>query len=314
MVNKIEVWDKGMTHSKLKNDFTMKRNKIMRRYNRYHLFVFGFVMASFMFLVCSIMIESLGTSTTSSALAEADFDLDFLPTPSIRPSSTPPPSPTAEVQMRAIQPTIVPPTSEAAVLLPTSMAPLQIPNHPQERNLNCEFRSATDLAAYYGWEFGWKDLFKKVGHDPNGNPYVGFVGRSIDDPPGGIYPAGYGVYAEPVANGLRNMGMNATAYEGQTIEWLKQKLIEGNPIVVWATAGLSKSQVVEWETKNGVIVQGVPHEHTFTAVGYDEAGIYLNDPYKGSTDYYPWESFQDSWALLGNMALTIDEAVPLAAR
>lgn len=284
----------------------MKRNRMIRRYNRYHWLVLIFVMASFIFLGCSIIIGSLGRSTASPALAEADL----LPTPFIVPSSTPSPSPTAEAQMRTIEATIVPSTSEPAVLLPTRIDPLQIPNHPQERNLNCEFRSATDLAAYYGWDFAWEELFKKVGHDPNGNPYVGFVGRSIDDPPGGIYPAGYGVYAQPVAKGLREMGINATAYQKQTIEWLKQKLTEGDPIVVWATAGLSKSEVVEWETKNGVIVQGVPHEHTFTAVGYDEAGIYLNDPYTGSTDYYPWDRFQYSWALLDNMALTIDEATP----
>lgn len=279
----------------------------MRRVNRHHLLVFAFALAAFMVVLCSIMIESVGTSTSSPALAEGER----LPTPFVAPTATLQPTITpTKPDLQPIVPTIVQPTFETAAELPVALGPLEIPNHPQERNLNCEFRSTTDLAAYYGLEFTWEELFKKVGHDPNGNPNVGFVGLSMDDPPGGIYPAGYGVYAEPVAKGLQNMGIPATAYQGQTIEWLKSKLTEGHPMVIWATAGLSKSQPVEWETKDGLIVQGVPHEHTFTAVGYDEAGIYLNDPYTGSTDYYSWERFQASWLLLGNMALTIDQPLP----
>ncbi len=276
-------------------------------YNRHHWVVFVLVMSSFMLLLCSAMFSHFMPSTSTSARAQADI----LATPNIQPTNTVQLDPMIEkVQIKTIEATVIPPPRESPPLLPEQIEPLQIPNHPQERNLSCEFRSATDLATYYGWEFTWKELFKQVGHDPNGNPNVGFVGRSIDDPPGGIYPAGYGVYAEPVARGLRDLGVDATAYREQTIEWLKLKLTEGHPIIVWATAGLSQSQIVEWETKDGIIVQGVPHEHTFTAVGYDEVGIYLNDPYTGGTDYYTWEQFKSSWLLLGNMALIINEAQP----
>jgi len=276
-------------------------------YNRHHWLVFVLVISSFMLLICSALFAHLMPNTSAPVLAQADT----LATPNILPTKTVQLNTIIEeVKIQTIEPTIVPPPIEPTPLLLNQTEPLQIPNHPQERNLNCEFRSATDLATYYGWEFTWEELFKKVGHDPNGNPNVGFVGSSIDDPPGGIYPAGYGVYAEPVAKGLRDLGVNATAYQEQTIEWLKLKLTEGHPIIVWATAGLSKSQPVEWQTKDGLIVQGVPHEHTFTVVGYDEAGIYLNDPYKGSTDYYMWDKFNPSWSLLGNMALIIDEALP----
>ena len=276
-------------------------------YNRYHWLVFVLVMSSFMLLLCSAVFSHLIPSTSISVSAQADT----LATPKIRPTNTvQTDSIVDEPQIQAIEATVIPPPIEPTPLLLKQMQPLQIPNHPQERNLSCEFRSATDLATYYGWEFTWEELFKQVGHDPNGNPNVGFVGRSIDDPPGGIYPAGYGVYAKPVAKGLRDLGVNATAYEEQTVEWLKLRLTEGHPVIVWATAGLSKSQIVEWQTKDGITVQGVPHEHTFTAVGYDEVGIYLNDPYTGETDYYTWEQFQPSWLLLGNMALVINEVLP----
>lgn len=187
---------------------------------------------------------------------------------------------------------------------------LQIPNNRQERTLNCEFRSATDLAAYYGRHFTWEQLFEIVGYDPTGNPHKGFAGRSVDDPPGGLYPAGYGVYAEPIARGLRQFGIAATAHQGQTLEWLKQKLADGHPVMVWAVAYMDVAEVVMWQTTDGATVKAVPFEHTFNVVGYDESGVLVNDPHTATTDYYNWGQFQASWALLGNMALTIDE--PLA--
>lgn len=212
----------------------------------------------------------------------------------------------------------VPPPAEPLVVVlkaPVSAAApatgrLQVPNTKQERTLNCEFRSATDLAAYYDKHFSWEELFEIVGYDPGGDPNKGFAGQSVDDPPGGIYPAGYGVYAEPVARGLKALGVAATAYKGQTVEWIKQKLAAGHPVMVWATAYMGRSETVEWQTTDGVTVNGVPYEHTYNVVGYDESGVWVNDPYTATTDHYTWEKFQASWALLGNMALSIDE--PLA--
>jgi uncharacterized protein YvpB len=196
---------------------------------------------------------------------------------------------------------------------PTPEASLQVPNNKQERNLNCEFRSAADLAAYYGWNITWEELFEVVGHDANGDPNEGFVGRSMDDPTGGIYPQGYGVHAGPVASGLRRLGIAATAHMGQSVDWLKQQVAGGHPVVVWARAGMLPGAPVSWQTADGRIVQGVPYEHTFTLVGYDDAGVRVNDPYSATTDYYTWRQFEISWAILGNMALTIDEAVPASS-
>ncbi len=196
---------------------------------------------------------------------------------------------------------------------PTIPAPLPatvrltVPNRPQERTLNCELRSATDLAEYYGSIFTWEALFAKVGYDPDGDPNMGFVGRSIDDPSGGIYPDGYGVHAEPIARGLRAMGLNAVAHRGQTREWLQASLAAGEPVLLWATGGMDPSYRVEWQTRDGRTVWGVPFEHTFTAVGYDQDGIWLNDPFGGTTDHYPWATFERAWALLDQMAVTIQE-------
>lgn len=90
----------------------------------------------------------------------------------------------------------LPPAAPQADALADDVAPqaasvlLDLPRSRQDRNLNCEMVSATDLAAFYGWEFTWRQLFEFVGVDPAGDPHVGFVGRSMNDPVGGLYPAG----------------------------------------------------------------------------------------------------------------------------
>lgn len=76
------------------------------------------------------------------------------------------------------------PLPSAEMALPGSAPPsplqilLDVPRRPQERNLDCELRSATDLAAYYGWNFTWQQLFEVVGVDPGGDPNLGFVGAA----------------------------------------------------------------------------------------------------------------------------------------
>ncbi|MEI2692967.1 MAG: hypothetical protein V9H69_25940 [Anaerolineae bacterium] len=109
------------------------------------------------------------------------------------------------------------PSADELALPSAPPSPLQIlldvPRRPQERNLNCEFRSATDLASYFGWAFTWEQLFEVVGANSGGDPNLGFVGRSMNDPVGGLYPSGYGVYAEPLAQGLRRLGVPATAHQ-----------------------------------------------------------------------------------------------------
>ncbi len=205
---------------------------------------------------------------------------------------------------------ILAPPAPEVVETPYPEVQLQVPNNKQERSLNCEFRSTADLAAYYQWNITWEELFEVVGHSPTGDPNQGFVGSSMDDPAGSLYPRGYGVYASPVARGLRRLGIDATAHTGQTVEWLKQKVSDGHPIVVWARAGMLPGTLIEWNTTDGVTVQGVSYEHTFTIVGYNDDGVWVNDPYTATTDFYPWQQFTASWAILGNMALTIDEPPP----
>lgn len=188
---------------------------------------------------------------------------------------------------------------------------LNVPLRKQERNLSCEYQSAADLAAYYGWNISWQDIFLKVGLDPSGDPNRGFAGRSLDDPPGSLFPLGYGIYAEPLARGLRRLGIQAQAHLGKDVEWLKARLSQGHPVIIWATYGMTIQPVSQWLTTHGTIVEGVPYEHTFTVVGYNQKGVWVNDPYDASQQFYSWQVFEKSWALFDQMALTIDEKIPM---
>jgi uncharacterized protein YvpB len=189
--------------------------------------------------------------------------------------------------------------------LPAQVLLSDFQGHRQERPLNCEFRSASDLAGYYGYDIHWEKLFLAVGHDPNGNPNRGFVGKSLDDPAGRIYPDGYGVYAEPVARGLQQLGVPGVAHQHCSTTWLRQQLAGGNPVVVWVTMNMRASQVVQWTAADGSVVTGVVGEHTMTAIGYDPETIWVFDPAEGRRKQFPWDQFEQSWSYLERMALTI---------
>lgn len=184
---------------------------------------------------------------------------------------------------------------------------LEVASGSQERNLNCEYQSAADLATYHGWNITWRDIFIVSGPDVGGDPNRGFVGKSIDDPPGSMFPNGYGVYAEPVARGLRRLGIQAVAHREKDIDWLKSRVSAGYPVAVWATYGMVVRPVVQWQTGDGMTVKGVPYQHTFTVIGYDANSVWVNDPYDGTRQRYSWQTFDAAWALLDRMALTIDE-------
>ncbi|RMD67562.1 hypothetical protein D6833_00060, partial [Candidatus Parcubacteria bacterium] len=181
-------------------------------------------------------------------------------------------------------------TNEAfsAAPLPPKVLLEDVPIGKQTRPLNCELQSASDLAWYYGFPYTWDEIFAYVGHDPNGNPHKGFVGRSLDDPPGRLYPYGYGVYAEPIARALKQIGLPAKVHYNESREWLKEQVAAGNPVMIWATGTMEVRPVETWTTKDGVIVRGVRGEHTFLVIGYDENGVWLGDPWDGQRDYYSW--------------------------
>jgi len=175
--------------------------------------------------------------------------------------------------------------------------------YPQVRPLSCEARSAVDMAAFWGVVIGEEDFFDVLPRSDN--PHEGFVG-DVDDPPGSLPPGGYGVYAQPVADGLRRYGLDAHAHRWLGLTALKGELAAGRPVVVWATYHMLRPEIASWSSADGSVSIIVQWEHTFIAVGYDAAGVYLIDAYDAQTHYYPAELFVPAWMQLNEMAVTVN--------
>lgn len=173
--------------------------------------------------------------------------------------------------------------------------------YPQQRNLSCESRSATDLAAYWGIEFTEGAFFRRL--PKSDNPQRGFVG-DVDMPAGSMPPAGYGVYAEPVAATLRSFGLDAEARHSMDVEDVKRELAAQRPVMVWATYDMRLSDAQVWVSSDGEASTVVQWQHTFVVVGYDETGLLLVDAYDGRTKKFPYETFSAAWDQLDRMAVT----------
>ncbi|MFQ6099612.1 MAG: C39 family peptidase [Anaerolineae bacterium] len=178
-----------------------------------------------------------------------------------------------------------------------------VAGHPQEHNLSCESRSATDLAAFWGVEFTESDFFRRL--PKSDNPQRGFLGN-VDLPPGSMPPAGYGVYVGPVAATLRSFGLDAQARREWSLDDLRAELAAGRPVIVWATYDMRLPGVETWVSSDGATSVVVKWQHTFVAVGYDEGGVYLIDAYDAGTKYFSYETFDAAWAQLERMTVTVE--------
>jgi len=189
--------------------------------------------------------------------------------------------------------------------LPPSVFVEGVVGHPQEHNLSCESRSATDLAAFWGATFTEDDFFRRL--PKSDNPNRGFLG-DVDLPPGSMPPVGYGVYAEPVATNLRSFGLDARARREWNLDSLKAELAAGRPVIIWSTYDMRLPGVENWTSSDGATSVIVQWQHTFVAVGYDDApdggSIYLVDAYDGATKHFGYETFDAAWAQLGRQAVT----------
>lgn len=178
---------------------------------------------------------------------------------------------------------------------------LEVVGGKQSKNLTCESQSASDLAKFWGKPVAEMEFFNKLPRSDN--PHKGFVGTP-DSPPGGLPPNGYGVYAGPVAETLRQFGLDAEAHTNKGVNWLRQELAAGRPVIVWATYSFKEQPVKTYTPRDGQAVPVVPYEHTFLAVGYDDAGVYVIDPLAPATTLVSYADFTRGWNLLGQMAVT----------
>ncbi len=174
--------------------------------------------------------------------------------------------------------------------------------YAQSYSLDCEARSAVDLAAFFGVNIAHSEFLARIplSDDPN----EGFVG-SYSGERGQLPPNSYGVYQEPIAALLREYGLPAVGVVGWTRDALKAQIAAGKPVMVWVVGstevGYSKLYTA---ASNGVTTAVAPYQHTVIVIAYDEEGVTVQD---GAYQYTrTWGTFDLSWQALNNRAIYVN--------
>jgi len=176
---------------------------------------------------------------------------------------------------------------------------LDVPIYEQERSLSCESSAAAMAASFSGVDVTEADILSSLPRHEN--PNLGFRGN-VDGPHG--QTDDYGVYAQPISDALQKFGLQVEPLDGGLPE-IKNHIRQGRPVIVWITYG-NQVQVPQSVTmSDGQTVTLVPFEHTVVVVGYNANGLWVNDPYAGTQDFYPAADFERSFGYLGNMALVV---------
>lgn len=181
-------------------------------------------------------------------------------------------------------------TSEPIVMLP-------VPNYAQTRNLSCEFAATHAATAAFGPGIAEQTFIDSV--PVTLNPHNGYRGN-IDGQWGNTDD--YGVYADALVPVLNAHGyIGESFYSMGDTEILKAHLDAGHPVVVWLGFWGDTRERLNDDGEYSVFA-GM---HVLTAVGYDELGVYVMDPAKGSVDHYDWATFSDMWSIVDGMGLAV---------
>jgi len=206
------------------------------------------------------------------------------------PTSTPTASPTFNPS-----PT---PTPTAAPTLPARANIIGIVGHRQSMPLSCEARSAVDWAAYFGKSINEYTFFNGI--PLHGNPDKGFVGN-VYGSWGQIPPNAYGVHAKPIAQRLREFGLQAKHVRDMTWRELKTEIAAGRPVIVWVVGHVGQGTPVSYTASGGAVTTVAKFEHTVVAIGYTKDKIVILDGAKTYTKYKG--EFLKSWGVLENQAV-----------
>lgn len=175
---------------------------------------------------------------------------------------------------------------------------LRVARQKQGHSLSCESSAASMAAQYHGLALTEAEVLAALPR--NDNPYLGFRGN-VEGPPGSIVD--YGVYAGPVAEILNNAGLQARTIEGG-LEGIRAALARGNPVIAWITYNCQVStpttQIIGDQT-----VPLVPYQHAVVLTGYNQNGMWANDPWDGQEDFYSNGDLRRAMSYFGNMALEV---------
>jgi LysM repeat protein/uncharacterized protein YvpB len=194
------------------------------------------------------------------------------------------------------------PLTVQALDLPEAASVSGISGHPQSLPLDCESRSAADWAGFWGVYMDEVTFFNQL--PKTDNPNTGFVG-SVYDSPGYLPPRGYGVYTGPVATLLKEVyGLPAEARHYLTEFELRSEIASARPVIVWYIYGFRVMTAYDLSSSDGSVYRAASFEHTGIVLGYDSASYTVLDAYTGWAQRVDRSQFLNSWAVLGNMAVT----------
>ncbi len=186
-------------------------------------------------------------------------------------------------------------------LTPTLPAAFIIENmtaRKQALPLDCEAAAAVDWAQFFGVEINEYEFQHSL--PVSDNPDKGFVGWSTG-PWGQVPPYAYGVHAGPVAEVLRDYGLNAVAVKGMTLEQVKAELAAGRPIIAWVIGNCVGGVPFEYTDEEGDTATVAAYEHVILLYGYEGDQIYYFNA--GKRYQIPADVFMNSFGVLGNMAI-----------
>jgi LysM repeat protein/uncharacterized protein YvpB len=184
--------------------------------------------------------------------------------------------------------------------LPDSTYISGVRGHAQGYSLSCEARSAADWAAFWGMSIEETEFLDALPYSDN--PNQGYVGDP-NEVWGRLPPHGYGVHAEPVAETLRDFGLKAEALTDLSWDDLREEISAGRPVIVWIIGAMWGGTPVEYEASDGSTARVAAFEHTMILTGYSSGSVQVVDAYSGQYQYYWLNTFLNSWAVLGNMAV-----------
>jgi uncharacterized protein YvpB/LysM repeat protein len=193
-----------------------------------------------------------------------------------------------------------PSTVAQASSLPDEAYVSGVVGYAQSYSLSCEARSAVDWAAFWGVEISEEEFLERLPRSDN--PNKGFVGDPSDEW-GWSPPHSYGVYADPVAQLLRQYGLEAHA--GTRLSWdeARAEIAAGRPVIVWVIGSIWAGTPKQYTASDGETVVVAANEHTMILTGYDQDTVQLVDAFTGQYVSYSLDIFLASWETLRRMAI-----------
>ncbi len=200
----------------------------------------------------------------------------------------------------------------------------------QDKNLDCE---AAALAAAFiarrvavntgtsnlqNWIFGQlpddrRNAIDTGGHITWGDPYEDFVGN-VNGHEGFAPGDGYGVYYQPIANVVTEVGHTEVANTGWTTASIEAEVEAGNPVVVWidfrSLASGNGYSTSTWTAFDGRKVPYTLHEHAVTVLGtYPGHSITLLDVFSGNQYTYSESQFARMLSTFHGMGVAVGPPV-----